>query len=208
MMTAPAKPRRITRQGVVLLYAGGVYTTEDGAYEISWDSNAITECENPHPVTLPREKWRDGYDARGRYRTIKGYQCPGGAEHGLPLWNLWDTAADDHAGDSPYETMRDAVRGLVEVLASCCLVCAKPTRRNGRGELLHVNYMDTANDHVAVLRIQDTEMAKQVRALHAATGRRIVIDADCPACHWPERNFNGDVFGCPKCPHTSERRDS
>lgn len=32
-----------------------------------------------------------------------------------------------------------------------CATCGKATRRNGRGELLHVDYMETANDHAAVL---------------------------------------------------------
>lgn len=41
---------------------------------------------------------------------------------------------------------------------------------------------------------------------------RVCIDADCPACGWPERwallsGAAGPIFGCPKCDHTSERRD-
>lgn len=36
---------------------------------------------------------------------------------------------------------------------------------------------------------------------------RICIDADCPSCGWPERNFNGEVFGCRKCEYTSTSRN-
>lgn len=35
-----------------------------------------------------------------------------------------------------------------------------------------------------------------------------VIDADCPGCGWPERNFDGRVFGCRKCDYTSRERNS
>lgn len=36
---------------------------------------------------------------------------------------------------------------------------------------------------------------------------RVCIDADCPKCDWPERWFNGEVFGCPKCDYTSDKRN-
>lgn len=43
------------------------------------------------------------------------------------------------------------------------------------------------------------------------TGRAVMlcIDADCPACGWPERTFDTATrqFGCPKCDYTSEERN-
>lgn len=49
-----------------------------------------------------------------------------------------------------------------------------------------------------------------------AAGRpRIVVDADCPSCRWPERwallpdlTEPGPLFGCPKCDYVSESRDA
>jgi len=41
------------------------------------------------------------------------------------------------------------------------------------------------------------------------TGERykLCIDAHCPNCGHPERNFDGDVFGCRKCDYTSRERN-
>ncbi|WP_020673851.1 hypothetical protein [Amycolatopsis nigrescens] len=38
----------------------------------------------------------------------------------------------------------------------------------------------------------------------------LCIDADCPACGWPERwlSMATRLFGCPKCPYTSTERDT
>lgn len=38
---------------------------------------------------------------------------------------------------------------------------------------------------------------------------RICIDANCPACDWPERWFSPErqLFGCPKCDFTSIERE-
>lgn len=54
---------------------------------------------------------------------------------------------------------------------------------------------------------QESEVGRQIRELHAATGLRLVIDADCPACGWPEWWFNGDDFGCNKCDYRSRERN-
>lgn len=40
--------------------------------------------------------------------------------------------------------------GAEEVLRPCAQ-CGTGVRRNGRGELVHANYMSTANNHAAVL---------------------------------------------------------
>ncbi|MEV4599458.1 hypothetical protein AB0K15_18860 [Amycolatopsis sp. NPDC049253] len=36
----------------------------------------------------------------------------------------------------------------------------------------------------------------------------LCIDADCPACGWPERTFTlpQAIFGCPQCTYTSTER--
>ncbi|MDY7528477.1 MULTISPECIES: hypothetical protein [unclassified Cryobacterium] len=41
-------------------------------------------------------------------------------------------------------------------------------------------------------------------------GARLAIDADCPSCGWPERNFDttSRLFGCNKCTHTSDERNA
>ncbi|MDC8980673.1 hypothetical protein PR370_01080 [Mycobacterium marinum] len=36
---------------------------------------------------------------------------------------------------------------------------------------------------------------------------RLVIDADCPGCGWPERWCDGQQFGCAKCEYHSSERD-
>lgn len=40
-------------------------------------------------------------------------------------------------------------------------------------------------------------------------GVRIAVDADCPACGWPERVYDTLTrrFGCIRCPHTSDERN-
>lgn len=57
------------------------------------------------------------------------------------------------------------------------------------------------------VRLQDTEMAKQIKAMHEATGHFIAIDADCPGCGYGERRFNGTEFSCHRCDYVSEERD-
>lgn len=59
-----------------------------------------------------------------------------------------------------------------------------------------------------VIRASETEIGRMVRELHAATGSRLCIDEDCPGCGWPERWFDGDQFGCNKCSHRGEYRDT
>lgn len=48
--------------------------------------------------------------------------------------------------------------------------------------------------------------------LDPRTGRPpiLCIDADCPSCGWPERNFNTMTaeFGCLKCDYVSKERDA
>lgn len=41
-------------------------------------------------------------------------------------------------------------------------------------------------------------------------GPRIAVDADCPACGWPERVFDTITrrFGCIRCAYTSDERDA
>lgn len=41
-------------------------------------------------------------------------------------------------------------------------------------------------------------------------GLVLAIDADCPACGWPERTFTAatGLYGCTRCTHTSPDRDS
>lgn len=45
--------------------------------------------------------------------------------------------------------------------------------------------------------------------VHPETGQpyKLCIDADCPNCGWPERNFDGELFGCRKCDYTSRKRN-
>ena len=40
-------------------------------------------------------------------------------------------------------------------------------------------------------------------------GIRVAVDADCPACGWPERFFDtmSRRFGCIQCGHTSDERN-
>lgn len=48
--------------------------------------------------------------------------------------------------------------------------------------------------------------------INPATGQPVVIciDADCPDCGHPERNFDTATgkFGCPNCDYTSTERNS
>ncbi|OHU47161.1 hypothetical protein BKG82_26245 [Mycobacteroides chelonae] len=57
----------------------------------------------------------------------------------------------------------------------------------------------------------DTEVLKSLEApINPETGERykLAIDADCPGCGWPERNFDtqSKLFGCRKCEYTSADR--
>jgi hypothetical protein len=54
---------------------------------------------------------------------------------------------------------------------------------------------------------QSSAIGQSVRTMYEATGLRLAIDEDCPGCGWPERWFNGTVFGCNKCEYTGETRD-
>lgn len=55
---------------------------------------------------------------------------------------------------------------------------------------------------------QNSEIGRQIRAMHEATGMRLAIDEDCPGCGWVERWFDGTVFGCNKCEHRGEWRNT
>lgn len=60
----------------------------------------------------------------------------------------------------------------------------------------------------ASIKPADSAAGQQIRAMYEETGYRLTIDEDCPKCGWPERWFNGTVFGCNKCDHTGEYRDT
>jgi hypothetical protein len=85
-------------QGLTLVRRDDMWHTEDGRYTISEDHNAVSFCEAPHPM------------GKGKP------QCPGGNEHPVTLWNVWDNLADDHAFGDVYDTMRQAVRELKQAL--------------------------------------------------------------------------------------------
>lgn len=57
-----------------------------------------------------------------------------------------------------------------------------------------------------------TEVLRAIQQHDPRTGKPIVlcIDADCPSCGWPERNFDTGthLFGCRKCSYTSTKRNS
>ncbi len=58
----------------------------------------------------------------------------------------------------------------------------------------------------------ETEVLKTIKApVNPGTGEpfKLAIDADCPGCGWPERNFDTttNLFGCSKCKYTSANRN-
>lgn len=58
----------------------------------------------------------------------------------------------------------------------------------------------------------ETEVLKTIEApVNPSTGEvfKLAIDADCPNCGWPERNFDTTtkLFGCRKCDYTSNERN-
>lgn len=87
--------------GVKLISDGtGSWVTEDGRYQVYRDDAYMTECEEPHPVKLPRDEWTSEWDYdKGEMRTVKGYQCQGGAWHNYTRWNVWDKEAPGLGGD-------------------------------------------------------------------------------------------------------------
>jgi hypothetical protein len=59
---------------------------------------AVTECEEPHPMRLPRHpeqpQWNDWSERADAIRAgKKGYLCPGGQEHWYPIWVVVDTTS-------------------------------------------------------------------------------------------------------------------
>lgn len=59
-----------------------------------------------------------------------------------------------------------------------------------------------------------TEIAKAqatgAAAIASAEAVVIAVDADCPACRWPERTYSTETrtFGCIKCTYTSDEREA
>lgn len=191
-------------QGIVLVRRDHMWHTEDGRYTVSEDRTAMGFCENPHPM------------GRGKP------QCPGGINHPITLWNVWDNTTDDHAFGDVYDSFREAMRELAQHLEESRYHRQreqarthpnrkdrlKPYHDTGRPYAEVATQIESAIGQFKAATPQNSEVGHQVRELHQATGQRICIDADCPGCGWPERWFDGDVFGCRKCTYTSTLRDA
>lgn len=119
----PAKTRKLTRHGVTVVGGGGFYVTPDGRFEVVKVDDFETECDEPHPVKLPREKWHTAgdYDSRGRWveKLKKGYHCEGGGTHFYVAWHIWDTVGGDYAtgtGPGAFDTFGDAMEELARII--------------------------------------------------------------------------------------------
>ena len=91
----------------------GEYVTQDGKYLVT-QGFAYTECDEPHPVRLGKDRRqgiredlarytrnyvviRWGGDAVAAVENCRpGYFCPGGVEHAYVSWGVWDIEKNDY----------------------------------------------------------------------------------------------------------------
>jgi hypothetical protein len=125
---APARRRRPATRiigGVRFTYDGVYWYSEDGRWEIRYDADYETECdEKPHPMRLTATLYQDISErpwlfpveaTMAVYAGASGYLCPGSQQHFYARWSVWDNTTHDYlAGSGPgaYGTFTEAARDL------------------------------------------------------------------------------------------------
>lgn len=125
-----------TRHGLTLESHGpGFWRTLDGRFEIRYEEEYTTYCDEAHPVNMGR-KFRlavttmihqQGYVAAERrfgpatawavHCDKKGYLCPGGEEHTYGMWAAWPSDGGDPIYDARHEKMDDAWADLAKYVS-------------------------------------------------------------------------------------------
>lgn len=94
----------------------GDYATEDGRFVVC-RGEAWTVCDAPHPVRLPRIRWRQDWRSDGSFGTVKADMCRGGEEHPYVVWGVVEIIDDrDAERGGPFDTKRQAVDWLTRHL--------------------------------------------------------------------------------------------
>lgn len=82
-------------------------------FKVERDDEAVTTCENPHPVRFSRKRppQHEPGEPHERDQAIrygaKGYRCPGWRDHFYTVWFVVDTETEEQIGS--FDTYRDAV---------------------------------------------------------------------------------------------------
>jgi hypothetical protein len=78
------------------------------------DDEAVTWCEDAHPVRLGRNPEHQRNEPWERKVAIddgrKGYLCPGGVEHFYTCWVVLDEANPDRDRNNVLDTYKEAVK--------------------------------------------------------------------------------------------------
>jgi len=91
--------------------------TVPGPYVIQRDDEAVTMCEEPHPVRFsmkrrPEHEYGEPWERRwavDRWPDARGYRCPGDQDHFYTVWTVYNGADEDEANVGTFDEYREAV---------------------------------------------------------------------------------------------------